>query len=79
LGERLDKAGGATVAHVELNKKRDPEILNKLRRDLEEANIGHELNKMRTKMENENYAKNLHIEDVRCATNILANENVTGC
>jgi len=41
LGERLDEAGGATSAQVELNKKREAEI-NKLRRDLEEANIGHE-------------------------------------
>merc|ERR1719187_2898302 len=41
LGERLDEAGGATAAQVELNKKREAEI-NKLRRDLEEAHIGHE-------------------------------------
>jgi hypothetical protein len=34
---------------------------------------------MRTEVEKENYAKNLQIEDVRGATNILANENVTGC
>merc|ERR1711881_453764 len=41
LGERLDEAGGATSAQVELNKKREAEI-GKLRRDLEEANIGHD-------------------------------------
>ena len=41
LGERLDEAGGATAAQVELNKKREAEI-NKLRRDLEEAHIGHD-------------------------------------
>jgi hypothetical protein len=35
LGERLDEAGGATAAQVELNKKREQELL-KLRRDLEE-------------------------------------------
>merc|ERR1719516_658272 len=41
LSERVDEAGGATAAQVELNKKREAEI-NKLRRDLEEAHIGHE-------------------------------------
>ena len=38
IGERLNEAGGATSAQVELNKKRDSEI-NKLRKDLEEAKI----------------------------------------
>jgi myosin heavy chain 6/7 len=41
LGERLDEAGGATVAQVELNKKRESEIL-KLRKDVEETNISSE-------------------------------------
>merc|ERR1712172_233677 len=41
LGERLNEAGGAAHAQVELNKKRDNEI-GKLRKDLEEANIQHE-------------------------------------
>merc|ERR1719264_691042 len=41
LGERLNEAGGATHAQVELNKKRDAEV-QKLRKDLEEANIQHE-------------------------------------
>jgi len=41
LGDRLDEAGGATSAQVELNKKRETE-LGKLRRDLEESNIQHE-------------------------------------
>ena len=41
LGERLDEAGGATSAQVELNKKREAEVA-KLRKDLEEANIQHE-------------------------------------
>merc|ERR1719418_46182 len=41
LGERLNEAGGATHAQVELNKKRDNEI-GKLRKDLEEAHIQHE-------------------------------------
>lgn len=35
LSERLDEAGGATAAQMELNKKREQELL-KLRRDLEE-------------------------------------------
>jgi chromosome segregation ATPase len=41
LGERLDEAGGATGAQIELNKKREAEV-NKLRKDLEEANIQQE-------------------------------------
>ncbi|XP_018022395.1 myosin heavy chain, muscle isoform X3 [Hyalella azteca] len=41
LSERLDEAGGATSAQIELNKKREAE-LGKLRRDLEESNIQHE-------------------------------------
>merc|ERR1719216_687757 len=41
LGERLEEASGATTAQVELNKKRDAEV-NKLRKDVEEANIQQE-------------------------------------
>merc|ERR1711970_219748 len=41
LGDRYDKASGATVAQVELNKKREAEIV-KLRKDVEEANIASE-------------------------------------
>merc|ERR1719347_1710413 len=41
LAERLDEAGGATAAQIELNKKREAELV-KLRRDLEEANIQNE-------------------------------------
>ncbi|KAK4317168.1 hypothetical protein Pmani_011731 [Petrolisthes manimaculis] len=41
LGDRLDEAGGATAAQIELNKKREAELA-KLRRDLEEINIQHE-------------------------------------
>lgn len=41
MGERLEEAGGATSAQIELNKKREAEM-SKLRRDLEEANIQHE-------------------------------------
>merc|ERR1711997_425484 len=41
LGERLEEAGGATSAQVELNKKRETEV-GKLRRDLEECGIQHE-------------------------------------
>merc|ERR1719297_286075 len=41
LSERVEEAGGATQAQVDLNKKREAEI-NKLRRDLEEANIQHD-------------------------------------
>merc|ERR1711971_867584 len=41
LGERLSEAGGATIAQVELNKKRENEV-GKLRKDLEEAKIQHE-------------------------------------
>merc|ERR1711970_1170798 len=41
IGDRLDEAGGATAAQVELNKKREVELA-KFRRDLEEMNIQHE-------------------------------------
>jgi len=41
LGERLNEAGGATSAQVELNKKREAEVA-KQRKDLEEANIQQE-------------------------------------
>merc|ERR1711944_163058 len=40
-GERLSEASGATMAQMELNKKREAEV-QKLRRDLEEANIQQE-------------------------------------
>merc|ERR1711956_193633 len=48
LGERLGEAGGATIAQVELNKKRENEI-GKLRKDLEEARIQHESTLMNLK------------------------------
>lgn len=38
LGSRLDEAGGATAAQVEMNKKREQEIV-KMRRDMEEQVI----------------------------------------
>jgi myosin heavy subunit len=41
LGDRLNEAGGATHAQMELNKKRESEVI-KLRKDLEESNIQHE-------------------------------------
>ena len=41
LGDRLNEAGGATAAQLELNRKRDVE-LQKFRKDLEEANIQQE-------------------------------------
>merc|ERR1711970_521268 len=41
LGDRLDEAGGATAAQVELNKKREAELY-KFKHDLEEMNIHHE-------------------------------------
>ena len=43
LGERLDEAGGATAAQMDLNKKRENEI-QKLRRDLEEQQLASEAN-----------------------------------
>merc|ERR1712142_493157 len=50
LGERLNDAGGATHAQMELNKKREAEV-NKLRKDLEEARIqqGATLNSLKKK------------------------------
>ena len=41
LGDRLDESCVATAAQIELNKKRETEIL-KMRKDLEECNIQHE-------------------------------------
>jgi len=41
LSERLNEAGGATSAQIELNKKREAEVM-KLRKDLEEAHIQQE-------------------------------------
>ena len=41
LGERLNEAGGATHAQIELNKKREAEV-GKLRKDIEETNIQQE-------------------------------------
>ena len=38
LHERLEEAGGATTAQIELNKKRESEMA-KMKRDLEEASI----------------------------------------
>merc|ERR1711936_498017 len=48
LGERLGEAGGATIAQVELNKKRENEV-GKLRKDLEEARIQQESTLMNLK------------------------------
>ncbi|XP_069013375.1 myosin, heavy chain 7B, cardiac muscle, beta a [Embiotoca jacksoni] len=42
LSERLEEAGGATTAQIEINKKREADFL-KLRRDLEEAMLHHEV------------------------------------
>ncbi len=41
LNERLEEAGGATNAQLDLNKRRESELA-KLRRDLEDANVQHE-------------------------------------
>ena len=41
ISERLEEAGGATAAQVEMNKKREAEF-QKLRRDLEESTLHHE-------------------------------------
>merc|ERR1712142_503685 len=50
LSERLDEAGGATVAQMELNKKREAELA-KMRRDMEESQLQSEqtLNHMKKK------------------------------
>ena len=41
ISERLEEAGGATVAQIEMNKKREAEF-QKMRRDLEESTLQHE-------------------------------------
>merc|ERR1712142_873068 len=53
LGNRLAEAGSNTSTQIELNKKREAELL-KLKADLEEANIAHEgtLAAMRSKHNN---------------------------
>merc|ERR1712173_570424 len=48
LGERLNEAGGATAAQLELNKKREAEV-QKLRKDLEESHIQQESTMMNLK------------------------------
>ncbi|CAB1338195.1 unnamed protein product, partial [Coregonus sp. 'balchen'] len=42
ISERLEEAGGATIAQIEMNKKREAEF-QKLRRDLEESTLHHEV------------------------------------
>ena len=41
LGEKLEDAGNNTATHIELNKKREAELL-KLKTEMEEANIAFE-------------------------------------
>lgn len=41
MADRLDEAGGATSAQVEVNRKREQELA-KVRRDLEESHLQHE-------------------------------------
>merc|ERR1712029_74201 len=41
INDRLEEAGGATAAQMELNKKREGEVA-RLKRDIEESNIQHE-------------------------------------
>ncbi|MDD0538487.1 hypothetical protein PS023_23240, partial [Shigella sonnei] len=41
ISERLEEAGGATSAQIEMNKKREAEF-QKMRRDQEEATLQHE-------------------------------------
>ena len=48
MTERLTEASGATHAQVELNKKRENEV-QRLRKDLEEANIQHDATMMNLK------------------------------
>ncbi|KAK5895237.1 hypothetical protein CesoFtcFv8_011849 [Champsocephalus esox] len=42
LGERLEEAGGASAAQIALNRKREADFL-KMRRELEEAGLHHEV------------------------------------
>merc|ERR1719312_1562352 len=70
LSERLEEAGGATAAQIELNKKREAE-LQKLRKDAEESNIQHEsiVNGLKKKPKNEKDKTYIQSEiaDSRCA------------
>nr|XP_053645280.1 myosin heavy chain, muscle-like [Cherax quadricarinatus] len=69
-GSRLDEAGGATAAQIELNKKREAELA-KLRRDLEENNIKYNstLNTLRKK----------HTDTVSELSEQIANLNKVKC
>merc|ERR1719357_1613732 len=77
LGDRLDEAGGATLAQIELNKKRENEI-DKLRKDCEEANIQQDaiqemteqidqLSKMKSKIDKDKSKITNEINDARAA------------
>ena len=41
LSDRLDEQGGATTAQIELNKKRESELI-KIKRELDETHMQHE-------------------------------------
>ena len=46
LEAKLEEAGGVTQAQIELNKRQEAEMA-KLRRDMEDANLAHEVIKFR--------------------------------
>merc|ERR1712198_648743 len=86
LTERVEEAGGATMAQVDLNKKREAEI-GKLRRDLEESNIQHDGTLVSLKKKNVDATSEmseqvdqlnkLQIDEVMGAIDVVANEKAS--
>merc|ERR1712001_228614 len=88
LTERLEEAGGATSAQIELNKKREAELA-KLRRDLEEAAIQHDatlaslkkkhldaVSEMSEQIDQLNKMKQ-QIDEIRAAQDTICNEKAS--
>merc|ERR1712173_259113 len=70
LTERLDEAGGATNAQIELNKK-SCDATAEMSEQVEQ------LNKMKQKIEKEKHAKRLQIDEVMGAIDVVANEKAS--
>jgi len=75
LSIRLDEAGGATAAQVEINRKREYELV-KLRQDLEAANVQNEqvVQQLKTKHQEAVAEMSTQIEKVCGGKNLLEKE-----
>lgn len=58
MNAKLEEAGGASAAQVEITKKREAELA-KLKRDLEDANLQHETNAQQLKQKSQQAAAEL--------------------